>query len=240
MRRFATYFFFLSLLLLGAGYALKSYPLLTVSYVQVTGTDKLTAGDLPVAIGSNLVNIDMKAIAAAALRHQYVARAEVKADHYGKVTVAVTEKYPVSYIYLDDLYGLTERCELIPSNLNDSGRHLPIVRGIKLERPYPFSTADDADLRAVVALIQQMQLEKPLLFAALSEVVVENGQLKLIFEPGSIVVNCGWGQVNTKLERLEEILQSNKNPGIDIDLRLTDIAVLKSRMINKEEVKHGI
>ncbi len=239
MRRFATYFFFFSLLLLGAGYGLKSYPLLKVSYVQVVGSDKLTAADLPVSVGQNLLAVDFEAVVSAAMKHQYIASAAAKADHYGKVTVAVTEKVPVSYIYIDDLYGLTHRGELIPSNLNDSGRHLPIVRGIKLERPYPFSQTDHADLRAVIEVIQSMQAQKPKLFEALSEVVAADGELKLIFEPGSIVVNLGWGHTEDKLARLEEILMTNKNPGIDIDLRLADIAVMKSRMTNRE-VNHGI
>ena len=76
-------------------------------------------------------------------------------------------------------------------------------------------------------------------FANLSEVRVNDAGLGLIFEPGSIVVNFGWGDNDKKIERMQNILSSNKNPGLDLDLRLVDLAVMRTRTINKE-ANYGI
>ena len=63
---------------------------------------------------------------------------------------------------------------------------------------------------------------------------------KLIIEPGSIVVHLGWGEVERKVQRIEQILEKNKNPGLDIDLRFVELAVLKSRVSKDREVNNGI
>ncbi len=239
MRRFATYLFFFSLLLLAAGYGLKSYPLLKVTYVAVEGTQKLAAADFPVTIGQNLLAVDFGAIVNAAMTHQFIASAHAAADQYGKVTIRVTEKYPEGYIYIDDLYGVSSRGELLPSELNADNRHLPIIRGVAVKRPYPYSLLDDASVRAALEMIGVMKAAQPRLFDALSEVILEGGDMRLIFEPGSIVVRCGWGRYEEKFNRLATVLSENKNPGIDIDLRMGDLAVVKSRTINRE-VENGI
>ena len=69
---------------------------------------------------------------------------------------------------------------------------------------------------------------------------MNDDDLKLIIEPGSIVVHLGLGEFETKIQRIEKILESNKNPGLDIDLRMVDLAVLKSRVSMDREVNNGI
>ncbi len=239
-KRVATYLFFLSLLILGAGFAMTKYPVLTVSYVEVTGSDKLAAADLPVNVGENLLNVDMKAIINSAMKHNFVATAAVQADQYGKISVQVTEKVPVSYVYINRLYGITDRCELLPADMNEQNLHLPIIRGVNVKTPVCFSIIDDASLRAAVALVGTIKAKYPRSYDTLSEIVIEGKELKLIIEPGSIVVHLGWGEVERKVQRIEQILEKNKNPGLDIDLRFVELAVLKSRVSKDREVNNGI
>jgi len=239
-KRIATYLFFFSLLVLGAGYAMTKYPVIKVSYVEVLGSDKLSASDIPVTVGENLLNVKMKSILNAVMKHNFIATAAVQPDYYGKITVTVTEKCPVSYVYLNRLYGVTSRCELLPADLNDQDLHLPIIRGVNVKTPVCFSVIDDAALRAAINLIETAKSKYPRSYDTLSEVVIENDELKLIIEPGSIVVHLGVGEFDTKIQRIEKILESNKNPGLDIDLRMVDLAVLKSRVSMDREVNNGI
>lgn len=239
-KRIATYLFFFSLLVLGAGYAMTRYPVFKVSYVDIIGTDKLGAADIPVTVGENLLKVDMKAIINSVMKHNFIATAAVRADHYGKITVSVTEKTPVSYVYLNRLYGVTSRCELLPGDLNDQGLHLPIIRGVNVKNPVCFSIVDDAALRAALALIETAKTKYPRSYDTLSEIVIERDQLKLIIEPGSIVIHLGVGDFEKKIQRIEKILENNKNPGLDIDLRMVDLAVLKSRVSMDREVNNGI
>ncbi len=239
-KRIATYLFFFSLLVLGAGFALKRYPVVTVSYVEVLGSDKISASDVPVTVGENLLNVDMSAIVGSMMRNNFIASAAARADQYGKVTVSVTEKSPVSYLYLNRLYGVSGHCELLPSDLNDQGLHLPIIRGITVKNAVCFSVIDNAALRAAVRLIEVMKSRYPRSYDTLSEILLDGNDLKLIFEPGSIVVHLGWGDYDKKIQKIEQILESNKNPGLDIDLRLVDLAILKSRVSKDREVNNGI
>lgn len=239
-KRVATYLFFLSLLILGAGFAMTKYPVVTVSYVEVTGSDRLKAADLPVSVGENLLNVDMKAIINSAMKQNYVASASVHADQYGKISVSVTEKVPVSYVYINRLYGITNRCELLPADFNDAGLQLPIIRGVDVKTPVCFSIIDDASLRAAVALVETIKSKYPRSYDTLSEIIIEGNELKLIIEPGSIVVHLGWGEIERKIQRIEQILEKNKNPGLDIDLRFVELAVLKSRVSKDREVNNGI
>ncbi|MGB5105849.1 MAG: hypothetical protein WBP29_00605 [Candidatus Zixiibacteriota bacterium] len=239
-KRVATYLFFLSLLMLGAGFAMRKYTVITVSYVEVIGSDKLAAADLPVKAGDNLLNVDMKGIVNSAMKHNFVASASAHADQYGKVSINVTEKVPVSYVYINRLYGITNRCELLPADFNDEGLQLPIIRGVKVKTPVCFSIVDDAALRAAVALVETVKSKYPRSYDTLSEIVIEGNELKLIIEPGSIVAHLGWGDIERKIQRIEQILEKNKNPGLDIDLRLGELAVLKSRVSKDREVNNGI
>lgn len=239
-KRFATYLFFFSLLVLGTGYAFTKYPVIKVSYVEVIGSSKLSSSDVPVAVGDNLLTVDMSGIVNSMMRHNFIATAAARADQYGKVTVTVSEKQPVSYVYLNRLYGVTNRCELLPDDLNAAGRHLPIIRGLEIKSPVSFTTVDDPSLRAAVALIELLKSRYPRSYDTLSEILLSGKEIDLIFEPGSIVVHLGWGDYDMKIQHIERILESNKNPGLDIDLRFADLAVLKSRVSKDREVNNGI
>ena len=239
-KRIATYLFFFSLLVLGAGFAVKKYTVFKVTYVEIIGSDKLTAADIPVTVGDNLLNVEMKGILNSVMKHNFIATASVRPDYYGKITVTVTEKSPVGYVYLNQLYGITKRCELLPAGLNDQGLQLPIIRGVNVKSPVCFSIIDDAALRSAITFIETVKTRYPRSYDTLSEIVIENGQLKLIIEPGSIVVHLGLGEFDSKIQRIEKILESNKNPGLDIDLRMVDLAVLKSRVSMDREVNNGI
>ena len=63
--------------------------------------------------------------------NHFVESVSAKIDHTGKLLVKVVEKVPVAYIYLDDLYAITARGELVPSNIADTIFTLPVIQGLQ-------------------------------------------------------------------------------------------------------------
>ncbi len=226
--------FLFSLLLLGAGYAMKQYPVITLRDIEITGSTRITAENLPVTLGENVLNTDLTRVVNAVYGHHFVERVYARIDHTGKLLVNVTEKVPVAYILLDDLYGVTSRCELVPTNIADTIFSLPVIQGLHVDTVQMYQIIDKPELRSALRLVVDLRSKRPDVFANLSEVRVNASGLGLIFEPGSIVVNYGWGDNDKKIDRLQNILTGNKNPGLDLDLRLVDLAVLRTRTINRE------
>lgn len=226
--------FLFSLLLLGAGYGVKSYPVITLKEIDISGSNRITADNLPVRLGQNIFDIDLSRVVNAVYSKHFVESAFARIDHTGKLLVKVAEKAPVAYIYLDDFYAVTARGELVPANINDTILTLPVIQGFSVDTVRMYQVIADPAMRAALRLIKDMRDKHPDTFANLSEVRVNDAGLGLIFEPGSVVVNFGWGDNDKKIERMQNILSSNKNPGLDLDLRLVDLAVMKTRIINKE------
>jgi cell division septal protein FtsQ len=226
--------FLVSLLLLGAGYAAKTYPLITLREIDISGSTRITADDLPVVLGQNVLDIDLSRIVNVVYGNHFVESVSARVDFAGKLYVKVTEKVPVAYIYLDDLYGVTAKGELVPTDIADTVFSLPIIQGLRIDTVGMYQVIASPALRAAIRLIREIREKHTDVFANLSELRVNDSGLGLIFEPGSVVVNFGWGDNEKKIERIQNILTSNKNPGLDLDLRLVDLAVLRTRTINKE------
>ncbi len=226
--------FLFSLLLLGAAYGIKSYPVITLKEIDISGSNRISADNLPVSLGQNIFDIDLSHVVNAVYSSHFVESVSARIDHTGKLIVKIVEKTPVAYIYLDDLYALTARGELVPTNIADTILTLPVIQGFQTDTVSMYQIIDRPALRAALKLIKDMRERHADLFANLSEVRVNDAGLGLIFEPGSVVVNFGWGDNDKKIERLQNILSSNKNPGLDLDVRLVDLAVLRTRTINKE------
>jgi hypothetical protein len=98
---------------------------------------------------------------------------------------------------------------------------------------------DDAGLRSALEVLNYMRTEFMGLHLMVSEIVCRDDGLLFVMEPGSIVVSFGWGRYQTKLTRLQEILSDNNNPGLFVDLRFVDLAILKSN-VSDREVNYGI
>jgi cell division septal protein FtsQ len=226
--------FLFSLLLLGAGYGMKSYPIITLKEIDISGSSRITADNLPVMLGQNIFDIDLTRVVNTVYGNHFVESAFARIDHTGKLLVKVVEKVPIAYIYLDDLYAVTARGELVPANIADTILTLPVIQGFRADSMGMYQVLDSPAIRAALKLIKDMREKHADVFANLSEVRVNDVGLGLIFEPGSIVVNFGWGDNDKKIERIQNILSSNKNPGLDLDLRLVDMAVMKTRTINRE------
>jgi cell division septal protein FtsQ len=226
--------FFFSVLLLGAAYGVKSYPVITLKEIAITGSNRITADIVPVTLGQNIFDIDLSRVVNAIHSNHFVESCSARVDHTGKLSLKIIEKVPVAYIYLDDLYAVTARGELVPTNIADSIFTMPLIQGFKTEPVTMYQVIDSPSLRAALKLIKDMREKHADVFANLSEVRVNDSGLGLIFEPGSVVVNFGWGDNDKKIERMQNILSSNKNPGLDLDMRLVDLAVLKTRTINRE------
>ena len=234
MRRVSRMLFLTSLLLLGCGYAIKSYPILTVKSITISGTDRIAANDLPVSPGENVLNVELRRVVDAVASHSFVENTSARFDQRGNLMVNVVEKKPISYLFDTRLYAVTERGELTPANLADTILSLPVIQGVEADSVKLFEIIDNSGLREALKAIKVVREVSPRLSNSLSEVRVGQTGLGMIFEPGSIVVSLGWGDYEKKIKNAENILSSNKNPGLDLDLRFTELAIMKSRTSNRE------
>jgi cell division septal protein FtsQ len=239
IRHFPKLLFVFSLLLLGAGYGLTQYPVITLRTVEITGTDRIAEESLPVSLGQNVLDINLRWVLNAVIVNTFVESASAKIDHRGKLAISVVEKTPVAYVYLGNIYAVTERGELIPTTTVDTIMSLPVIQGVKMDTVRCFQIVNSPGLREAIKLLRIMRRVYPRTYAELSEVLVSGPGLSLIFEPGSVVINLGWGAYEKKIEHVERILADNKNPGLDLDLRFVDLAIMKTRVSNRE-VNDGI
>ncbi len=231
--------FLFSLLVGVAAWALWRFDVVPVEAVTLSGTTRITVDSLGVRPGENLLALDMGEIAQSVCEREWVASARVNADQYRRVHVEVTEKYPSCYLFSDKLYGVTSAGELIPPRLQEVANSMPVIRGVEVDRPCYYKQVDDAGLRSALELLNYMRSEFMGLHLMISEIICRPDGLVLVMEPGSIVINFGWGRYETKLTRLQEILNDNNNPGLFVDLRFVDLAILKS-IASDREVNHGI
>ena len=238
-RLFPRILFLVALLLLGAGYAMTRYPVITVNSIQISGTNRIAASTLPVKVGSNILDIDLAELVSRMKDNAFVQSASAKIDGRGNLLINVEEKRSICYVYDGKLYGVTDRYELIPVGMACAVSPLPVIQGVSLDSVGLFNMINDPGLHAAMSLIQIARDSCPGIFSKLSEVVTTPTSLRLILEPGSVVAHVGWGDYLTKLRQLQTILANDKNPGLDIDMRFASLAILKTRISNRE-VNNGI
>lgn len=238
-RRWPKIFFLISLLIGVGVWSLWRFDAVPVAAVTLSGTNRITVDSVGVRPGENLLAVDLQKVASVISRRNWVASTRVWADHNRQIHVEVKEKYPACYIYADKLYGVTSTAELIPPRLQKVANSMPVIRGVEIERPREYKRVDNAGLRSALELLNYMRTEYMNLHLMISEIVCRDDGLLLVMEPGSTVINFGWGRYQTKLTRLQEILSDNNNPGLYVDLRFVDLAILKSN-VSDREVNYGI
>lgn len=238
MRRKLPKIIFLVALLLAAGcFALQRYPLLKVQGVEVNGTERILPTDLGVIIGENIFAFDSEALLDSVVARPFVESASVRFDLQGNLQVEVQEKRPICYIFGDQLYGLSASCELLPPC--DTLASLPLLRGVSVKKLQTYQFVDDSNLHAAIKLLNLMQNRAPLLLEQVSEILIADQGLSLVLEPGTAVVEYGWGEYQRKLEMLELVLAGNRNPALRLDLRFGDIAIVKASDSNRRS-NHGL
>jgi cell division septal protein FtsQ len=223
--------FALALLLAGAAVGLRYYPLLTVNSVEIHGTDKIKPGGIGVEPGVNLLRVDVQRVLDSLVSIPFVESATIRCDYRGNLIADVTEKQPVCYLYSDKLHGLSATSELLP--LSVPAADLPVIRGVSLRNVSEYDFIDNIGLHAGVKLVNLMSARSPALANRVSEIIVDDGGLRLILEPGTLIADLGWGQYLEKLEMLEIVLTRNLNPALHLDLRLGELAIVKARATNR-------
>lgn len=230
---------FLSALMLAAGsYAVKTYPLMTLNNVQVFGSDEVADETFGLITGENLLNIDTDKIVETALTFPQVESVEARFNFRGDLMITLNEKKPVCYLYSGGLVGISSQCELIPID-SETAVSLPVVRGAKPIKGQPYSQIDDPSIHAAVKLVNLLNSTDPDAIGRVSEFLIDPEGLTLVLEPGTVVAELGWGDYDKKLYMLEVILAGNKNPALHLDLRFSDMVILRSRNSDRE-VTHGV
>lgn len=229
--------FLLALLLAGGCLALQQYSVLEVKGIEIIGSEKIDPAELGVAVGDNIFEVDTGALLESVTAHPFVDWASVRFDLQSNLILSVQEKQPICYIYSGQLYGVSAACELLPTG--DSLVSLPVIQGIQLSKPTLYTFLSDAGLHSAIKLLNIMNSRSPLLLERISEIRVHDNGLELVVEPGTAVVDFGWGEYQRKLDMLDLVLASNCNPALRLDLRFGDMAIVKASDSNRRS-KHGL
>jgi hypothetical protein len=227
-----------ALALLAGGYALAAYDVLTVRGIEIRGSEKLTPDQVPVSLGVDLFEVDLRDVVDSLSRIDYIGRAAARFDIRGRLIVTVTEKSPLCYLYNGRLWGLSAQSEVLPLTQCAQAGSLPIVRGGAVQ-PEPYRELDAPTYHVAADLLNLLRVRYPQLYAEVSEVVIDDGQLRLILKPGSVVVDVGTGDYRRKIDMLELVLANNSNPALNIDLRFDKLAILKNRAKDRK-VNNGV
>jgi hypothetical protein len=230
--------FLLAVILAAGAYVLKSYPVLTLNCVRVVGSERVTGAEFGVAAGENLLNIDTGALLDSLLSVPGVERAKAAFNLSGDLVLTIVDKQPLCYLYSDSLLAVSADCELLPVS-SEMSASLPLLRGVQLEDVELFEPVDNATLHAAVDLVRLLVAANQGIVEQVSEIVAGKEGLVLILEPGTVVAQFGWGDYVKKVYMLEVILAGNKNPALQLDLRFSDMVILKSGCSDRE-VNYGV
>ncbi len=200
-----------------------------LSYINWEGNQKISSEQLDQNFqslyGKNIFKLKLEQIEDKLLTDPRVRSVEVRRVLPNQLTVSIEEKRPIILVHTKKLFGLSLDLEPIP--LDSLVEDLPVITGCSFSQVKYYKKLNHKELNLAWDLYQTF-LKKDLNLAnRISEIAVENDKILLVyFMPDGLKVNFGVGDWETKLKRLQEVLQREKNLG-SVDLRFKNMAVLK-------------
>lgn len=173
----------------------------------VEGTHRATEAELArlggLAVGVNLVALDVAAVERALSTHPWVSRVRVRCDLPSRVVVQVEEHVPVALLGMGELYVVDELGEPFKRVTVDDDLDLPLITGVERD---DFSGDRERVLeqlgRAVGVIEAYRRVARK--GAELSELHLEQDELTVVTTEGQ-EVRLGAGALEAKLERLGKV-----------------------------------
>ena len=200
-----------------------------LSYINWEGNQKIPSEQLDqnfqALYGKNIFKIKLETIEEKLLADPRVRSVDVRRVLPNQLTVSIEEKRPMILVHARSLFGLSLDLEPIP--LDSLVEDLPVITGCSFSQVKYYKKLNHKELNLAWDLYQ-IFLKKDLSLAnRISEISVENEKnLAVYFMPDGLKVNLGVGDWETKLKRLQEVLQREENLR-SVDLRFKNMAVLK-------------
>lgn len=209
-----------------------------LSYINWEGNQKIPSEQLDQnfnsLLGKNIFKIKLENIEEKLLTDPRIRSVDARRVLPNQLTVTIEEKRAILLVHARRLFGLSLDLELIP--LDSLVEDLPVITGCSFSPVKYYKKLNHLKLNLAWDLYQTF-LKKDLTLAnRISEISVENEKNLLVyFMPDGLKVNFGVGDWETKLKRLQEVLQREKNLS-SVDLRFKNMAVLKFKEKKAEEL----
>ena len=209
-----------------------------LSHINWEGNQKISSEQLDKNFnslyGKNIFKLKLEKIEEKLLADPRVRSVDVRRVLPNQLTVTVEEKRPIILVQARRLLGLSLDLELIP--LDSLAEDLPVITGCSFSQVKYYKKLKSKELNLAWDLYQTF-LKKDLSLAnRISEISVENDKNVLVyFMPDGLKVNFGVGDWETKLKRLQEVLQREENLS-SVDLRFKNMAVLKFKENKAEQL----
>ncbi len=139
----------------------------------------------------------------------------------GEVICDGVRKKPIAVVSMPEVFGMSERGELLPLNLCDVGHPLPLITGIKPQQAEAYSLVSSAKLREAVKICRILSSGYSRIRAELSQIDLASCDSPVMyFRDSNIRVIVGYGDYRQKLHNLNLILDKLRTlPAGELDLR---------------------
>jgi cell division protein FtsQ len=203
----------------GAAWALLGTSLLGVRHVEVSGVEITTEAAVrdaaAVTLGTSLLRVDTKAIAARVGALPPVAHVDVRRSFPHTLVITVTERTPAAVVPAADGYAVLAADGVVYHHLAVPPDGIPIVQ---LAAPGPTDPATLAALRVVAALTPQLR-------AVLAEIHAPSPtRISLALVDGRTIV---WGDADSSDRKAAVATVLLAEDATTIDVSVPDIATVR-------------
>lgn len=209
-----------------------------LSNISWEGNQKISSEQLDqnfqFLLGKNIFKIKLEKIEEKLLADPRVRSVDARRVLPNQLTVTIEEKRPIILVHAKRLLGLSLDLELIP--LDSLVEDLPVITGCSFSQVKYYKKLKSKELKLAWDLYQTF-LKKDLNLAnRISEISVQNERNLLVyFMPDGLRASFGVGDWETKLKRLQEVLQREENLS-SVDLRFKNMAVLKFKEKREQDL----
>ncbi|MCJ7508352.1 MAG: FtsQ-type POTRA domain-containing protein [candidate division Zixibacteria bacterium] len=223
--------FLLTLTLIGTFIFLTNFPGFGIKTIQIEGNQKVSDLDIlnlcPVKLGQNFFKVDTDEISKKILSEPRIETVNIERLFPQRILIRLSEKKPIYLINLGNMYGLTQRGEIIPLEEN---LDLPVVNVVSLKKVTLYHKIKDRKIDFALSLHNSLAKIDANILNLISEVnLKEKDNVILYLVPRGAKVFLGCGEFEKKLIRLSLILREEKEfEKIEyVDLRFKGQAIVR-------------
>jgi len=184
--------------------------------------------------GDDLLEADLRAIAARVRRHPWVAKASVSRSFPSTLRIRVTERRPLALVAAGEVFVLDDRGVLLPNNKPRLLTDLPVLTGLSVSGSDVGKPLRGEAASALLVALRALRARHPELAARVSELRWRSdlGVVAMLVGSGTEVV-LGEKDFGARLDRLAAVLEY-----LDRRRRLTEFRCLDARFAGQVVGKH--
>ena len=175
---------------------------------------------------------DIRALAASVEKDPYVKSCVVKRRIPGTLIVQVSERVPLAYVKLSEMYLVDEERHLLPLASGGISFDVPVITGVRMKKAAPGRRVKGEEVALAFDFIQALTAYNPKLLDKVSQIDVECGKVTVTTCRTAVEIRVGEDFSEEKLMKWEILDQYNGEKLSDleyVDLRFKDQIIIKRR-----------